>query len=209
MASRSLSVSRNSAYIHRMSGDQIANVAYLGLLTAAIAGSYLVANRNSLGKVAQQATIWALIFVGVVAAIGLWSDISRDVTGRQSVVNGTTIEVPRMADGHYYLTLDINGVPVDFVVDTGASQVVLSQQDARRVGLDPDALAYLGQANTANGITRTAAVWLDQVALGPITDSQVRAVVNAGEMDGSLLGMTYLGLYSRIAIEGDRLILTR
>ncbi|MEJ6398149.1 retropepsin-like aspartic protease family protein [Yoonia sp. 208BN28-4] len=192
-----------------MNGDQIANAAFLGLLGVAIAGSYLVANRDSLGKMAQQATIWGLIFVGVIAAIGLWSDVSRDVTGRQSVVNGTTIEVPRMADGHYYLTLDVNGVPVNFVVDTGATQVVLTQADAARVGLDPDNLAYLGQANTANGVTRTASVWLDDVALGPFTDNQIRASVNAGEMNGSLLGMSYLGLYDEIRIAGDRLILTR
>jgi aspartyl protease family protein len=192
-----------------MDADQIANVGYLSLLGAALVGSYIAANKNNLGRVAQQATIWGLIFVGVIAAVGLWGDISRDVTNRQIMVNASTVEVPRSRDGHYYLTLKINGAPVDFVVDTGATQVVLSQDDARRIGIEPDALVYLGTANTANGTVRTASVSLDTVTLGEITDLGVRATVNGGQMDGSLLGMSYLGLYSRIAIESDVLILTR
>ncbi len=209
MASNSLLGSGFSPYIFQMDADQIANVGYLSLLGAALVGSYIAANKNNLGRVAQQATIWGLIFVGVIAAVGLWGDISRDVTNRQIMVNASTVEVPRSRDGHYYLTLKINGAPVDFVVDTGATQVVLSQDDARRIGIEPDALVYLGTANTANGTVRTASVSLDTVTLGEITDLGVRATVNGGQMDGSLLGMSYLGLYSRLAIESDVLILTR
>lgn len=191
-----------------MNGEQIANLAYLGLLAAVITGSYLISQRGNMGKVAQQASIWALIFVGAIAAVGMWGDISQSISPRQQF-SGSEISVPRSPDGHYYLTLSINGTPVNFVVDTGASQVVLSQDDARRVGLDPDALRYLGTANTANGIVRTASISLDQVSLGEITDKQLRAVVNAGPMDKSLLGMTYLNGFDRIAITNNELVLTR
>ena len=191
-----------------MSTDQIMSVVYLGLLAAAIGGSYIFANKNNLGKVAQQAAIWGMIFVGTIAAIGLWGDISRDVLPRQSVV-GAEIVLPRSNDGHYYMTLDINGVPVNFVVDTGASQVVLTQDDAQRVGLDPAKLRYLSVANTANGQVLTAAVQLDQVTVGPYSDLALRATVNGGEMDTSLLGMSYLGLYDSISITDGELILVR
>jgi aspartyl protease family protein len=191
-----------------MNTDQIMQIAYLGLLAAAIGGSYIFANKNNLGKVAQQAAIWGMIFVGVIAAVGLWGDISRDVAPRQSVA-GTEIVLPRSNDGHYYMTLDINGTSVNFVVDTGASQVVLTQNDAARIGLNPDELRYLGTANTANGQVRTAAVQLDQVSVGPYTDTGLRATVNGGQMDKSLLGMTYLGLYDSISITDGELILSR
>lgn len=207
-AGYSLSRSRFRPYITVMSTDQIMQATYLGLLAAAIGGSYLFANKGNLGKVTQQGAIWGLIFVGTIAAIGLWGDISRDVSGRQAVV-GDEIIVPQSRDGHYYMTLDVNGTPVDFVVDTGASQVVLSQFDARRVGLDPTALNYLGIANTANGQVRTAAVTLDTVTLGGYRDENVRAVVNGGEMNGSLLGMTYLSRYDSISITDGELILSR
>lgn len=182
---------------------------YLVLLGAAIGGSAIVAGRSNMGKMAQQAAIWLLIFVGVIGAYGLWDDISRDVNPRQSFIDGGVVEVPRSPDGHYYLTLDINGTAVDFVVDTGASQVVLSQRDAARIGIDLDALDYVGAANTANGVVRTAPVVLDTVTLGGMTDQRVGAVVNGGEMDTSLLGMTYLGLYDRIEISNGQLVLTR
>lgn len=192
-----------------MSTDQIMQLTYLVLLAAAIGGSYVVSHRGNMGKVAQQAALWFLIFVGVIGAYGLWEDISNDVNPRQAIVSDSRIEVPRSFDGHYYLTLDINDVPVRFVIDTGASQMVLSQQDARRVGIDPGDLDFFGSASTANGIVRTAPVVLDEVALGTIRDTRLPAVVNGGEMDESLLGMTYLGLYDRIEITNGQLILTR
>lgn len=192
-----------------MNPDQIANIAYLALLGAVIAGYFLLQNRHNLGKLAQQAAVWALIFVGAIAAAGLWSDIRDDVAPRQSVIGDARIEVPRSGDGHYYLRADINGAPVDFVVDTGATDLVLSRRDAARAGIDPDDLAYLGTAVTANGMVRTAAVRLDSVRIGAIEDQGVRAVVTDGDFDGSLMGMGYLGLYERMIFENNRLVLTR
>lgn len=192
-----------------MSTDQIMQLTYLVLLGVAIGGSAIVAGRNNMGKIAQQAAIWALIFIGVIGAYGLWDDINRDVNPRQAMIDASTVSVPRSFDGHYHLILDINGTPVEFIVDTGASQVVLSQRDAARIGLDPADLTYSGSANTANGVVRTAPVVLDQVGLEGITDRNVPAVVNGGGMDRSLLGMTYLGLYNRIEITNGELVLIR
>ncbi|EAR49615.1 hypothetical protein OG2516_04833 [Oceanicola granulosus HTCC2516] len=192
-----------------MTGDDFARFAYLALLGIAIAGWFVVQNRGQFGKMLQQATVWGLIFLGVIAAIGLWGDIRDDVAPRQSVVSENRVEVPRGIDGHYALTLQVNGVPVDFVVDTGATEIVLSREDARRVGIDPDGLDYIGSARTANGLVGTAVVYLDSVQLGPIRDSDVRAVVNEGALFGSLLGMGYLGRFERIEISGNRLVLTR
>ncbi len=182
---------------------------YLTLLVVAIGGSYLVANRNNFGKTVQQAAIWVLIFIGIVGAYGLWNDISGDVTGRQALLSDDRIEVSRQLDGHYYLTLDVNDTSVRFVVDTGASMMVLSEGDARKVGINTDDLGFFGRANTANGVVSTAPVTLDQVSLGPFTDNNVRAVVNGGELDQSLLGMTYLENFAHIEIANGKLVLTR
>lgn len=182
---------------------------YLGLLVVVLASAFLVHNRGNLGRVAQQAAIWGLIFVGTIAAIGLWSDMRSTVLPRQTVVSAGKVEVPRSPDGHYYVTAAVNGVNVDFVIDTGATDMVLSQADAARIGLNPDNLAYLGTAQTANGVVRTAAVRLNSVTLSGIEDHNVRALVNQGQLDGSLLGMGYLGLFARIEIADGKMILTR
>lgn len=183
---------------------------YLVLLGSVLAFWFFVHNRQNFGKTLQQALAWVLIFVGVIAAVGLWDDIRTTV--RPSLGNLTSdgaIEVPRARDGHFYLTLIINDVPVEFMVDTGASQVVLTQSDASRIGIDTDDLAYVGRAMTANGEVRTAPVRLDQVVLGPIRDSNLPAQVNGGEMRTSLLGMTYLQRWESIQMTSDRLVLTR
>jgi aspartyl protease family protein len=201
--------SADDAYINPMTTDQIMQLTYLVLLGAAIGGSAIVAGRSNMGKMAQQAAIWALIFVGVIGAYGLWEDISNDVNPRQAIINDSTVSVPRGNDGHYHLTLGIDGTDVAFVVDTGASQMVLSQQDAARIGIDTASLNYSGMASTANGVVRTAPVMLSEVVLGGITDRNIPAVVNGGAMDASLLGMSYLGLYDRIEIANGELVLNR
>lgn len=118
------------------------------------------------------------------------------------------ITIPRAPDGHYYVTLDINGTPIRFLADTGASNMVLTQADATALSIDPESLVYLGEAATANGTVRTARVTLPSVTLGPYTDTDFPAWVNRGDMQGSLLGMEYLRLF-RVEIAADQMILRR
>ena len=187
-----------------------ARLIYLAILGGVLVTWFVIHNRQSLGKTVQMAAAWVLIFLGVIAAVGLWDDIRRAVRPSLAVVTGENqVEVPRAPDGHYYLTLMVNDQPLEFMVDTGASQVVLTESDARRVGLNPSDLAYTGRAMTANGEVRTAPIKLDQVVLGPVSDRNVRAWVNQGELAQSLLGMSYLQRWSRIEITGGALVLTR
>lgn len=192
-----------------MTGHDLGQLTYLILLLCAVGGFFLVQNRRNLGKMARQAAVWALIFAAVAGIVGFGNDLGREIQSRQAVIAEGVIEVPRGRDGHYHLTLDINGTPVDFVVDTGATDMVLSLEDARAVGIDPDRLIFSGRAMTANGVVGTAPVRLEEVALGPIVDRNVRAVVNEGDLFGSLLGMGYLQRFDRISIENDRLLLER
>jgi len=191
-----------------MDADQIARLAFIGLIAASLAGWLFMQLRGQLSRSLQYLAVWALLFVGVIAAYGLWSDIRRDIAPAQAMLQDGRIALPQGRDGHYHMTLTVNGARIDFVVDTGASDIVLSQSDADRAGLDPDTLAYIGSAQTANGVVQTAPVRLDIVQLGDRTDRDLRAVVNGGAMDGSLLGMAYLRLFSRIEIADGTMILT-
>lgn len=191
-----------------MADFDTANLIYLIVLLAMVGGWFFMQSREGLNKTLQYAAVWAMIFIGGAAAVGLWQDISRD--SRQiSVSSADQIIVPRARDGHYYLTAKVNDAAIRFVVDTGATDMVLTQNDAARAGIDPATLTYLGRANTANGEVRTALVRLNDVQLGSVTDTDVSAVVNEGEMEQSLLGMGYLQRWGRIEITGGELILTR
>ncbi len=192
-----------------MDSYDIGRLTYLMLLLAAVAGYFLASNRGSWNKLAQQAAVWGLIFLGVVAGYGLWTDVSRDLAPRQAMVGSGQLEVPRQFDGHFYITARVGDTTIDFIVDTGATDVVLTQADARRAGIDLEGLAYSGTASTANGVVRTARARLDTLSLGAFSDRDVPVLVNEGAMDTSLLGMTYLRRFDRIEIAGDKLVLTR
>lgn len=185
------------------------NLVYLLVLLFALGGYFFAALRNSPGKTLQQISVWALLFLGLIAAFGLWKDVKSNLFPAQSVLQDGRIEAPLASDGHYYLTAEVNGTPVRFVVDTGATQIVLTRRDAERAGIDTRGLAFIGQAATANGTVAIAPVQLATVELGPIHDRDLRAVVNDGEMSTSLMGMTYLTRFARVEFDRDRMILER
>jgi aspartyl protease family protein len=190
-----------------MDGDNVASLAYLAILLMAMMGWVFVEYRGRFGFAMRSALAWVMIFVGVTAGYGLWTDMQSSTAASVSMADGT-IALPQHADGHYYAPLTINGTEVEFMVDTGATQMVLSMADAEQLGIDPASLAFLGEAQTANGMVRTARVVLPVVEFGPFRDTDVVAYVNEGEMDGSLLGMSYLGNF-RIEIATREMILRR
>jgi aspartyl protease family protein len=183
---------------------------YYGILLAALLGGVLLTRRGQMGKTLRQFGLWALIFGGIVMAYGIWEDISRNSTGsfaRENEQGNVVLEKQR--DGHFHATVVINGTPIDTLVDTGATLTVLTPEDATRAGLDMDRLQFSGQARTANGIVATAPVRLDRVALGPFEERNVRAAVNGGNLDKSLLGMEFLNRFGRLEITRDQLIITK
>lgn len=193
-----------------MSSMEIGNLVYLGLLGGVLLVWFFLANRDGLGRKLQHAAAWGLIFLGTIAAIGLWGDIRQTVLPRQAVIaDEGRVELPRAPDGHFYADVEVNGTPARFMVDTGATGTVLTRDLARRAGLAEDDVVFYSEAMTANGAVRTAPVTLDRVALGPFVDRDVAAYVNEGEMSNSLLGMSYLRNFSRVSIEGDRMVLER
>lgn len=194
-----------------MTTDDMMQLVYLGVWGTVLVGYLLIARATNIGTTLRHAALWGLIFVGVAAAYGLWQNM-QDSRGAR-VTGAGEIVLRAGNDRHFRLELQVNGTPVEFILDTGASDIVLAQADAARVGFDPSSLPYLGRARTANGVVGLARVTLDDVVLAEggleFRDTDVPAFVNEGVLDVSLLGMGYLSRYARIAIEGDRLILQR
>lgn len=198
--------------MEEFSGDDIASLIYLGLFTVALTGAYLTQSRLKLSQVMQQAAIWVCIFLGAIAIAGMWPTIDRALFNTPQISETSDqiiITLPRQPDGHFYVTLQVNQVPLRFLIDTGATNMVLRRRDAERVGFDVANLSFTGRSFTANGEVSSARVRLDEVRLGPLSDVNVPATVNGGELFENLLGMSYLETFGRIVIEGDALRLTR
>src|SRR4051794_14923455 len=106
-----------------------------------------------------------------------------------AIVNPQTFRANRQ--GHIVLEAAVNGTPVKFLLDTGATMVVLTVSDAAAAGIGRSSLSFTGRANTANGVIRTAPVTLREVRLGPFSAENVSAAV-IENLETSLLGVSFL-----------------
>ncbi len=192
-----------------MSDDGWMRVLYLSLLGVVLLWWLFGMYRGRLGQAMQNAAIWVLIFLGAILAYGFKEQIAFHLSPGSAMRSGEGVAIARSADGHFHATLEVEGTPVEFLVDTGASEIVLSPADARRIGFDLEALSYTARAMTANGIVRAAPVRLGEIRFAGAVDRNVPALVNGAEMAGSLLGMGYLDRFARVEIRGDRLTLER
>lgn len=165
--------------------------------------------------------LWKLLGVSICAAVVLGGLLRTRTPGPESEPKpepkpGTTaaasaatddVVLRRAPDGHFWAEAEVNGRPVRFLIDTGASHVTLSPADAERVGLRPLRDDFTLSVATANGSVPVAPVTLDSLDLGPLHVSGVAAVVHGAALPQSLLGMSFLNRLGGFAVEGDRLIL--
>lgn len=126
----------------------------------------------------------------------------------RSPTRSGTEELRASSDGHYYARAEINGRPLDVMVDTGASMVALTYEDADRLGLSLRPSDFTATVQTANGTAAVAPVVLDRVTIGHVTVRNVRAAVSErGRLAKTLLGMSFLGQLERVDISQGRLLL--
>ncbi len=112
--------------------------------------------------------------------------------------------------GQFSISTTVNGTYVEMILDTGATQVVLTDFDARRVDINMDELVFSVPVKTANGTTKMAAVRFDDVSVGSITVSPVRGLIaKPDDLGTSLLGMSFLKSLSSFEIRGNQVILRR
>ena len=188
-------------------GNVMRIIAMLGWLVLA-GGAGFAAIRSQPGTALRNIAIW--IAIGLVLVLGY--SLKDQITGALMPSAGTEgpggeMIFQRASDGHFHVEAEVDGTIIRFMVDTGASDVVLTQSDAERLGFDTAALDYTQVYSTANGTVYGAPIRLNSMTVGSIRIDDVRASVNSGEMDGSLMGMSFLSRLSGFTVEGDRLIL--
>ena len=133
---------------------------------------------------------------------------ARTDSPRDPVSSGRSLTVEAGRGGHFAVQSRVNGVFTDFMVDTGASVVVLRETDASNAGLHPTPADYTAVVSTANGKVKAAPVKVDRIEVGGITVHDVRAMVLPDEILGSnLLGMAFLSRLKRYEVAGGRLVM--
>jgi aspartyl protease family protein len=185
---------------------------------AALVGSGILASRHDLGKAVRQLGLWALILLGLVTAY-VYRDDAQQVASRVTAglipgraasevdENGfNTVVLYKAQGGHFLTDTMVDGSPISMMVDTGATTIALSYEDAERAGLNPQNLDFNSTVLTANGPARSATVTIPQLSVGGITRTNLKAgVAERGKLDRSLLGMNFLSTLSAVSFSGDEL----
>jgi aspartyl protease family protein len=198
-----------------LSTNDFGSLVYQLAILIFLASAVLTLFRERFTQAIFSAVLW--VIVGLLLVIGYsyryeLADVADRVMAElipgHVISHGRTVEVARSGAGDFAIAAQINGVRAHMVLDTGASSVVLTQDDAKAAGLPIDLLDYTVNIDTANGRTRAAPVTLDRLAVGALEERSVEAlVVQPGQLHTSLLGMSFLNRLQSWQVSGDRLIL--
>lgn len=175
----------------------------------------LFSKKMPLTKMLRDLLIWFGIILAALVAYGyreeasfLWDRLSGDLfPSKGKKRDEKTIVFEASQDGHFFVEGIANGVRLRFMVDTGASRVVLTRRDAKLLGLEEKDLTFNLPSSTAGGTVFSAPFTLRSLSVGPIHLENVPASVGGEGLDQSLLGMSFLERLSSYQVERGQLIL--
>jgi len=198
-----------------LSSRDFSSLAYKIGLVVFIAGTVLTLFRERFAQAVTAAMLW--MAVGVLLVVGysyrfelhqVADRVLAELVPGRVVSQGRSVAVARTSGGDFAINAQINGAHIAMVLDTGASSVVLTRDDAKAAGLPIEVLDYTVNIDTANGRTRAAPVTLDRIAVGNLVERSVDALVaQPGQLKTSLLGMSFLNRLQSWEVRGDHLIL--
>ncbi|WP_293902733.1 TIGR02281 family clan AA aspartic protease [Phenylobacterium sp.] len=195
--------------------DDWASVGYSAGVLILLASGLARFRREAVGRYLRHAAIW----VAIVAVLALGLAYREELAGvpqrlRLAFSPGAPVTtgdhelvIPQNDQGGFVVVGKVNGQRVRFVVDTGATDTVLSPDDARRLGIPVDSLAYESEAETANGTGYGAPYAVQSLEIGPIAMGDFKLTINKAPISSSLLGLSFLNRLESFEFRGRKLIL--
>lgn len=206
----------NSSFPNALSSsDDKMRFFYLLTLIAFVASSLFFRRKREMYNSLRSFTIWVGIFLAAITIYSFRTEfnnikerITVELFPSKAIINSdNSISFRKSADGHFHVQASIHSKKISFLLDTGATDVVLTIDDAKRIGVDIDELEYTSIYNTANGRIYAAPVTVPAITIGNITIYDVRASVNNSLMDKSLLGMSFLEKLRKYEVNQDTITL--
>jgi aspartyl protease family protein len=198
-----------------LTSNDFASLTYKIALLVFLGGTIYALFRDRFAKALEAALFWlalalilAIVYTYRFNLLDVGDRVLAELIPGRLVSRARTVEVARANTGDFPVAAAVNGARVPMVLDTGASTVVLTREDAKAAGLPLEVLAYTVNIDTANGRTRAAPVTLDRVAVGGLVERSVPALVaQPGQLKTSLLGMSFLNRLQSWEVRGDKLML--
>ncbi len=216
-----LLVSNDSGFIAGLDSTTFGTLALLAALLVYLGGGLIGSYGGGARSMVRDAVTWLTLGLGLVTIYAYKNElmpIAARVVGElvpgtamtieESAGGLTEVRLRRRLDGHFTANVEIDGTPISMIVDTGATSIVLRPEDAKKAGIDVDALTFRVPVLTANGRTMAARVRLERVGIGPLDRQNVEGLVaQPGSLTQSLLGMSFLSRLRSYEFSGDFLTL--
>jgi aspartyl protease family protein len=169
---------------------------------------------DSLREGVTFALIWGGILLFLMAAYSqrdsftrLWADLRGEADPALVQQRGEALVIRRSGDGHFWARIDLNGVPVRGMIDTGASGLALARDDAAAAGIDVDRLDYSVEVSTAAGPSRSAPALVRSLRFGPVEATGLPVLVLPPGVGSTLIGQDVLRGFREITTRGDEMVL--
>ncbi len=182
-----------------------------GVVCVVLLISSLAARRLPLGYVAKAAFAWIAIFAALFAIfsfrfefISIWERVKADISGTSGQsISGDEIAIRRQDDGHYWLQVDVNGKPVRFMIDSGATTTAVNADTARETSIEVDANGYPVILDTANGRVTAKRGVIQLLKIDALEIPQHKVVVSESFGDTNVLGMNFLDSMQSWKVEAN------
>ena len=193
-------------------GDQAVHFIYLvGVLI--LVGSAFMVRRIPIAQGLKMFVGWVLIFGAAFIVFTLKDEFmalgNRLLLETRGGVEQTAqgeIRIRQASDGHFWVTAEVNGEPVRFLIDSGATTTSLSRETARRVGIEPSS-AFQAMVQTANGVVMVDRGRAETIRIGSIARENVAVHISDAFGDLNVIGMNFLSTLSGWSVEGRSLVL--
>lgn len=194
--------------------DQTSGVIY-SILLLVLVGSALISRRIPMGQVLKMTLIWIAIFLLLFIIFSfrsefgtVWERMKSEVSGTSNqTTSGEQIILTRHDNGHFWIRASVNNVPIDFLVDSGATGISMSDVDADKAGINYDFNDIPVIVSTANGQSRSWRAQISSFKTETVTYDNVPILVSPTLGDTNLLGMSYLNRLQSWRVSGDKMIL--
>lgn len=197
-----------------MTEDQNINLIFaIGALV--LVGSVLFSRRIGLGEIVRSVLAWIAIFAVFIVAftykdelIGVWYRVTGELTGTsQQTIVGSTLRVKQSADGHFWVNAAVNGKPVRFLIDSGATTTAMNLRTARDTGVEIDEDGFPSYVSTANGEVEVRRGRIQSLDLDLMATTDFPVIVAEEFGDTNVLGMNFLSAMKSWRVEGEEMVL--
>jgi len=194
--------------------DQNINLVFaIGALV--LVASALFSRRIGFGEIVRSVLGWVAIFAVFIVIFsyqheltGVWNRVTGELTGsNEQQVVGSTLKIRQSPDGHYWADAEVNGMPVRFLIDSGATTTAMALKTAQAANVDINEGGFPTYLSTANGTVEAQRGTIGTLKVGPMTAVDLPVVVAEAFGDSNVLGMNFLSQMKSWRVEGREMIL--